>query len=91
MALKAFRKQNKISFDDKKKQVPKSKKRGALKALTVTAVAGAGIFTEEMYRYIFTRNGSKLIDFFYVPKGHDDDYYTIRDQAADNMGKAYRE
>ena len=44
------------------------------------AVAALGV--EELYRYTFCREGSKLLAPFLDKKGHEDAYYTRRDAAA---------
>ena len=42
----------------------------------------AAVFTGELYRYTFCREGSRLLAPFLDKKGHEDAYYTRRDAAA---------
>ena len=47
------------------------------------AVLGAScVFIEELYRYTFCREGSRLLAPFLDKRGHEDAYYTARDSAA---------
>ncbi len=52
--------------------------------LTVPAL-GAAVFTAELYRYTFCREGSRLLAPFLDKKGHEDAYYRFRDAAADRL------
>ena len=53
------------------------------KSLFLLAPVLAAVFgVEELYRYTFCREGSKLLAPFLDKKGHEDAYYTRRDAAA---------
>lgn len=41
-------------------------------------LAGAALFTEEMYRYIFCRPSSKLFTLLFDKKGHENKYYEYK-------------
>ena len=43
---------------------------------------GAAVFTAELYRYTFRREGSRLLASFLDKRGHEDAYYIRRDSAA---------
>lgn len=47
-----------------------------------TLVGAAAVFTGELYRYTFCRGGSKLLAPFLDKRGHEEDYYQKRDDAA---------
>ena len=52
-------------------------------AAALGTVAGAlAVFTGELYRYTFCRGGSRLLAPFLDKRGHEDDYYQKRDEAA---------
>ena len=48
-------------------------------------VLAAAFGVEELYRYTFCREGSKLLAPFLDKKGHEDAYYTRRDAAAERL------
>ena len=48
-------------------------------------VLAAAFGVEELYRYTFCREGSKLLAPFLDKKGHEDDYYVRRDAAAERL------
>lgn len=48
-------------------------------------VGAAAVFTAELYRYTFCRNGSRLLGPILDKKGHEPDYYLRRDAAADRL------
>ena len=50
--------------------------------VAATAAGAAAVFTAELYKYTFCRNGSKLLAPFLDKKGHEEDYYVKRDAAA---------
>ncbi len=54
------------------------------KALLPVALLGGSalLFTEELYRYTFRREGSALLAPLLDKRGHEDDYYVKRDAAA---------
>ena len=47
-----------------------------------TLAGAAAVFTGELYRYTFCRGGSKLLAPFLDKRGHEEDYYQKRDDAA---------
>ncbi len=63
------------------------KRKNAAKLLAVPVV-GAALFTEELYRYLFCRRSSKLFTKLFDSKGHEDNYYAVRDAAADRLRAA---
>ena len=50
-----------------------------------TLVCTAAVFTGELYRYTFCRDGSKLLAPFLDKKGHAENYYRKRDEAAERL------
>lgn len=60
--------------------------------LIPAALAGtAAVFTGELYRYTFCREGSALLAPFLDKRGHEDDYYLKRDAAAERLRRIPRE
>ena len=56
------------------------------------ALAGAAAgFVEELYRYTFCREGSRLLAPFLDKKGHEPAYYAARDSAAEALRRRPRE
>ena len=55
------------------------------KAAWALPFVGAVFFVEEMYRYIFCRSSSSLFTLLFDSKGHDDNYYKFRDEAAEKL------
>ena len=53
--------------------------------LAAPVVGAAALFTEELYRYTFCREGSRLLAPFLDRKGHREDYYRTRDAAAERL------
>ena len=53
--------------------------------LAAPAVGAAAVFTAEIYRYTFCREGSRLMSAFLDKKGHEPDYYLRRDAAAERL------
>ena len=53
--------------------------------LSAAALCAAAVFTEELYRYTFCREGSRLLAPFLDKRGHEDAYYTKRDAAAERL------
>lgn len=53
-----------------------------LKTALVLPAAGAALFTEELYRYLFCRNSSALFTKLFDTKGHEEAYYVWRDERA---------
>ena len=47
--------------------------------------AAAALGVEELYRYTFCREGSRLLAPFLDKKGHEDAYYRWRDAAAERL------
>ncbi len=43
------------------------------------------LFTEELYRYVFCRKSSALFIRLFDSKGHEPNYYKVRDEAADRL------
>ena len=52
-------------------------------------VLAAAFGVEELYRYTFCREGSKLLAPFLDKKGHEDAYYTRRD-AASQLSRSFQ-
>lgn len=55
------------------------------KRFAYAAVAAASFITTEMYRYIFCRKGSPILNRILDKKGHISDYYIQRDAAANAL------
>ena len=55
------------------------------------SLVGAGLFLEEAYRYLFCSRSSKLFTLLFDSKGHEENYYTFRDQAAERLKKCEHE
>ena len=53
--------------------------------------AAALVLTEEVYRYSFCREGSRLLAPLLDKRGHEDNYYLRRDEAADALRRRTRE
>ena len=54
--------------------------------LPAAVIAGAAaLFTEELYRYTFCRESSRLLAPFLDKRGHEDAYYLRRDAAAERL------
>ncbi len=53
--------------------------------LPASALGAAAVFTAELYRYSFCREGSRLLAPFLDRKGHEEDYYLRRDAAAQRL------
>lgn len=53
------------------------------KNFILASVSAAAVFTAEMYRYVFCRKGSPLLNPILDRKGHQRDYYLHRDNAAE--------
>ena len=45
----------------------------------------AGFMTEELYRYVFCRHSSALFTLLFDSKGHEENYYKVRDEAAERL------
>ena len=53
-----------------------------LTAALTASVVGAGIFTGELYRYVFCRGSSPVFELFHHPHGHDEDFLNFRKRTA---------
>ena len=53
--------------------------------LAAPVLGAAAVFTTELYRYTFCRNGSRLLGPILDKKGHEPDYYLRRDAAAERL------
>ena len=53
--------------------------------LLTLPVLGATFMTEELYRYVFCRKSSSLFGYLFDSKGHEDNYYVVRDQATEKL------
>ena len=62
-----------------------------IKYILVIFVVLICFLTEEMYRYVFRSRPSALFNMFYVPRGHEDNYYIVRDEKKAVFEKAYNE
>ena len=51
------------------------------------SLIGAGLFLEEAYRYMFCSRSSKLFTLLFDSKGHGENYYKFRDDAAERLKK----
>lgn len=60
------------------------------KIVKIGLVTGT-ILTEEIYRYIFCRKGSPVLNRLFDKKGHEDGYYEFRDSSADRLRAAPQE
>ena len=56
-----------------------------MKKILAATAAGAALFTEELYRYVFCRNSSALFTRLFDTRGHEPNYYITRDEAADRL------
>ena len=55
------------------------------KAVIAASAAGAVLIGEELYRYTFRRNSSSLCEMIFDSKGHEENYYKTRDEAAEKF------
>ena len=53
--------------------------------------AAAALFTEELYRFMFVRGGSPILDPILDKKGHEPPYYFMRDTAAEALRQRHCE
>ncbi len=51
----------------------------------IAGVGAAALFTEEMYRHIFCRNGSKILSLLTDSKGHETPYYQYKEEAIEKF------
>lgn len=58
------------------------------KTMIAVPIIGVALFTEELYRYVFTRKSSKLFTKLFDTKGHEENYYFKRDEAAERFRNA---
>lgn len=56
-----------------------------MKKIVKTGLIAGAFLTEEIYRYIFCRNGSPILNRLFDKKGHEDGYYEFRDSSADRL------
>lgn len=54
-------------------------------------LVAAVLFMEELYRYLFCRGSSALFTRLFDSKGHEPNYYRVRDEAADALAKVPHE
>lgn len=62
-----------------------------MKKILRTGLIASAFLTEEIYRYIFCRNGSPILNRLFDRKGHENGYYEFRDSAADRLRAAPQE
>lgn len=61
------------------------------KKLLAIPILGVAFMGEELYRYVFCRKSSVLFARLFDTKGHEENYYHVRDEAADKLKKRYHE
>ncbi len=61
------------------------------KRLLAVPAIGIAFMAEELYRYVFCRKSSALFSLLFDTKGHEENYYRVRDAAADRFRKRYHE
>ena len=59
--------------------------------LALAALCGLGSLTAELYRYVFVRGGSRILNPLLDKKGHAEDYYAHRDSAAEALRRTPQE
>lgn len=69
----------------------KNKSKALLGLAGAGALTGAALFTEELYRYMFCRGSSPLFEKLFDSKGHCEEYYQWRDEAAQRLRQAPHE
>lgn len=59
--------------------------------LLTVPVLGATFMFEELYRYVFCRKSSSLFGYLFDSKGHEENYYAVRDAATEKLRETEHE
>lgn len=62
-----------------------------MKKIVKSGFIAAAVITEELYRYIFCRGGSPILNRLFDKRGHEEGYYQFRDCSADKLRAAPQE